>query len=95
MALVVPSKAVRVHNFHKNTLEALQEIMQSAGLHSPQDLSTKHIMRRVTETHTQHLSELIDNVAPGALLLADVSQLPDVYRDWPTASASSFSLRGA
>ena len=95
MALVVPSKAERVHNFHKNTLEALQEIMQSAGLHSPQDLSTKHIMRRVTETHTQHLSELIDNVAPGALLLADVSQLPDVYRDWPTASASSFSLRGA
>jgi glutamate synthase domain-containing protein 2 len=92
MALVVPSKAERVHNFHKHTLEALQEMMQSAGLHKPSDLSTKHIMRRVTETHTQHLSELVDNVAPGALLQADVSHLPDVYRDWPMASAHHFNL---
>ena len=96
MALVVPDKAQRVHNFHENTLEALQELMQAAGLHSPSELSTKHIMRRVTETHVQHLSELVDNVAPGALLHNDsVMDLPDVFRDWPKASASSFQLLAA
>ena len=96
MALVVPDKAQRVHNFHENTLEALQELMQAAGLHSPSELSTKHIMRRVTETHVQHLSELVDNVAPGALLHNDsVMDLPDVFRDWPKASARSFQLLAA
>ena len=96
MALVVPDKAQRVHNFHENTLEALQELLQAAGLHAPSELSTKHIMRRVTETHVQHLSELVDNVAPGALLQGDTaSTLPDVFRDWPKASASSFQLLAA
>jgi glutamate synthase domain-containing protein 2 len=96
MALVVPDKAQRVHNFHLNTLEALQELIQAAGLHSPSDLSTKHIMRRVTETHVQHLSELVDNVVPGALLHNQVGvDLPDVYHDWPKASASSFNLLSA
>lgn len=96
MALVVPDKAQRVHNFHENTLEALQELLQAAGLHAPSELSTKHIMRRVTETHVQHLSELVDNVAPGALLHhASIGDLPDVYRDWPKASASSFQLLSA
>ena len=96
MALVVPDKAQRVYHFHHNTLEALQELMQAAGLHKPSELSTKHIMRRVTETHVQHLSELVDNVAPGALLHSDLAHtLPEVYVDWPKASAHSFNLLGA
>jgi glutamate synthase domain-containing protein 2 len=96
MALVVPDKAQRVYHFHHNTLEALQELMQAAGLHKPSELSTKHIMRRVTETHVQHLSELVDNVAPGALLHSDLAHtLPDVYLNWPKASAHSFNLVSA
>jgi len=96
MALVVPDKAQRVCNFHKNTLEALQELLQAAGLHDPNDLSTKHIMRRVTETHVQHLSELVDYVPPGALLRTEAADdLPDVFTDWPKASASSFNLLSA
>jgi hypothetical protein len=92
MALVVPSKADRVHNFHTHTLEALQELMQASGLHKPSDITPRHIMRRVSETQILHLSELIDTVQPGALLQADLSQLPTVYRDWTLASATQFGL---
>ena len=93
MALVVPSKADRVENFHRNTLEALQELLEAAGLHDPSELSPRHIMQRVSETQVLHLSELVDTLAPDSLLQSDLSKLPAVYQDWAHASASQFSLQ--
>ena len=95
LALVVPSKAERVHNFHTHTLEALQELMQASGLQTPYDFTPRHIMRRVSETSTLHLSELVDTLAPGALLQGDVSTLPDVFSHWPWVGADSFALKTA
>ncbi|MEY4363622.1 MAG: Glutamate synthase large chain [Pseudomonadota bacterium] len=92
LALVVPDKAERVRNFHAHTLEALQELMEASGLHSPHDFTPHHIMRRVSETQVLHLSELIDTLAPGVLLQADASGLPNAFQDWPRASASQFGL---
>jgi glutamate synthase domain-containing protein 2 len=95
MALVVPSKAERVHNFHAHTLEALQELMEASGLQTPHDLTPRHIMRRVSETQTLHLSDLVDTIAPDALLKNDVSALPAVFSDWPLSSARSFAVQTA
>jgi glutamate synthase domain-containing protein 2 len=95
LALVVPSKAERVYNFHAHTLEALQELMQAAGLQTPHDFTPRHIMRRVSETATQPLSDLVDTLAPNALLQGDVSTLPAVFSDWPLVGANSFALKPA
>ena len=95
MALVVPSKAERVHNFHSHTLEALQELMEASGLKTPHDFTPRHIMRRVSETQTLHLSELVDTLEAGALLKDDLSALPAVYRDWHLASATQFGFNPA
>jgi glutamate synthase domain-containing protein 2 len=93
MALVVPSKAERVKNFHAHTLEALQELMQASGLKTPHDFTPRHIMRRVSETQTLHLSDLVDTLEHGALLKEDLSSLPPTFSDWSHAQASSFSLQ--
>jgi glutamate synthase domain-containing protein 2 len=90
LALVVPNKAQRVHQFHAHTLEALQELMQASGLKKPSDITPHHIMRRVSETQVLHLSELIDTLAPNDLLKNDVSHLPAVFKDWQRASSTSF-----
>ena len=92
LALVVTDKAERVRNFHAHTLEALQELMEASGLHSPKDITPHHIMRRVNETQVMHLSELIDTLPAGALLQDDLSQLPSAYQDWTRASAQHFGL---
>ena len=92
MALVVPSKAERVENFHEHTLEALQELMEASGLKTPHDFTPRHIMRRVSETQTLHLSDLVDTLETGALLKDDVSALPAVFSDWPLASAKQFGI---
>ena len=92
MALVVPSKAERVKNFHHLTLESLQELLQSAGIQSPSELKLQHIERRISEFETHPLSELMPALAPGALL-SETLDAPDVFqRYWPQARASSFQL---
>jgi glutamate synthase domain-containing protein 2 len=66
--LVVPDKAQRVFNFHENTLHALQEIVQAAGLMHPSELRPHHIVRRVSRQEVQRLSELLHYLQPGDLL---------------------------
>ncbi len=45
-ALVVPDKAQRVTNFHRNTLRALAEIVGTAGQTHPRELLPRHFMLR-------------------------------------------------
>ena len=89
-ALVVPDKAERVTRFHHHTLEALKELVQAAGLEHPQQITAHHIVRRLTDTEVRLLSNLVLQVAPGALL-GPLDDLPSVFKlYWPLASADSF-----
>jgi len=89
-ALVVPDKAERVTRFHHHTLVALKELVQAAGLEHPQQITAHHIVRRLTDTEVRLLSNLLLQVAPGALL-GPLDDLPSVFRlYWPLASADSF-----
>jgi len=89
-ALVVPSKAERVRNFHRSTLHALQELVQAAGLEHPSDITAHHIVRRISDTEVRLLSNLVMQVQPGALL-GPLDGLHNVFRTyWPLASAHSF-----
>jgi len=89
-ALVVPDKAERVRSFHRSTLHALQELVQSAGLAHPQQITAHHIVRRISDTEVRLLSNLVLQVAPGALLGA-LDEQHTVFRTyWPLASAQSF-----
>jgi glutamate synthase domain-containing protein 2 len=91
-ALVVPDKAERVHSFHRSTLHALKELVQAAGLSHPREVSAHHIVRRLTDTEVRLLSNLILQVAPGALL-GPLDAQANVFRlYWPQASANSFRL---
>ena len=88
-ALVVPDKAERVYRFHRNTLHALQELVQAAGLLHPGEISANHIVHRVSQHEVRLLTNLLPFVRPGALL---EGELPGaVFKTyWPMASAHSF-----
>jgi hypothetical protein len=105
---VVPTKAERVHNFHKNTLEAFKEILEATGLHSPSDLDLHHILRRVSESETKTLSSLFPSLKAGSLSLTDSEKngpdekgsndaqahpMPAVFSTyWPLSRPNSFAL---
>ena len=94
-ALVVPDKLVRVANFHRQTLEALQELVQAAGLSHPNQISAAHIVRRVANGEVRLLANLLTTVQPGALLAAERGEADwphavfSLY--WPLARADSFA----
>ncbi len=94
-ALVVPDKAQRVFNFHQATLEALQELVQCAGLQHPGEITSQHIVRRVSSTEVRLLSNLLPQLAAGALAQGSLEGLPAVFTTyWPQARADAFTPRG-
>lgn len=92
-ALVVPDKAERVYRYHQNTLAALQELTQAAGLRHPGEISAAHIVHRTGPHETRLLINLLSFIAPGSLLNGELpGNVFKVY--WPLASAQSFSPQG-
>jgi glutamate synthase domain-containing protein 2 len=94
IALVVPNKSERVLNFHRHTLESVQELLQATGLSQPSDLSLKHIMRRMSDHDVKNLDSLMPFVAPGSLLNShNLTGLFEQY--WADASADQFQLKAS
>ena len=96
-ALNVGNKTTRVLNFHQNTLKALHELVQAAGLLHPNQITPQHIVRRVDANNVALLDRLVPRVAPGALLATDAEvaanpELHPVFRlYWPQARAATFA----
>lgn len=88
-ALVVPDKAERVRNFHRNTLKGLAEMLAAAGLEHPSQLEAKHLVRRITDTEIRLFSQLHYFLKPGELLSGKIEG--EFYeRMWNMARADSF-----
>jgi glutamate synthase domain-containing protein 2 len=94
-ALVVPDKAERVFRFHQQTLHALKELVQAAGLKHPREITPLHIVRRSDSEQVRLLANQLSFVAPGALLDAIAGRTPwpsttfSLY--WPMACEDSFA----
>jgi glutamate synthase domain-containing protein 2 len=95
-ALVVPDKAERVYRYHGNTLHALQELLQAAGLQHPNDITANHILRRVSAFEVGRLSTLMAYMKPGELLAAERGEAPwlqPAYANyWMRSRADRFSI---
>jgi len=93
-ALVVPTKTERVWRFHQNTLEALKELVQAAGLDHPGQISASHIVRRGADNKVRLLANQLAFVKAGALQAAVEGRADwphavfELY--WPLAQSSSF-----
>ncbi|WP_442881180.1 FMN-binding glutamate synthase family protein [Bosea sp. (in: a-proteobacteria)] len=88
-ALVVPDKSQRVHNFHRNTLKALAEMLAAAGVGHPSELGPHHLVRRISSSEIKLFSQLHRFLEPGCLLEGGVEG--EFYASaWKLASAESF-----
>ncbi len=91
LALVVPSKAERVKNFHRHTLVSLQELLQAAGLHAPHEVNAHHFSHRLSGNETQTLAQMYPALSAGALLKDNLSKLPEPFKSyWVKSQAASF-----
>ena len=94
-ALVVGDKAERVYHFHQNTLHALKELVQAAGVQHPNEINAHHIVRRTGDHSVDSLAHaLLREIPEGSLLADSLDGLPTVYQHhWPKASADTFAIQ--
>ncbi len=91
-ALDVNDKTARVHQYHQNTLVALQELLCAAGLKHPSELGPEHIIRRISETEVQSLATVHRWTAPGELLIPGHTPEHALFRlFWADARSDSFA----
>lgn len=93
-ALVVGDKAERVYRFHDNTLFALKELVQAAGLKHPSEITAAHIVQRTADHEIKLLANLIPFVRPGELI-DGMPALRVFQLYWPMAQAESFAPQQA
>lgn len=88
--LDVRHKSQRVYNFHKNTLDALQNLLEAAGLRHPSELGPEHVIRRTSKTEVHSYLDLYHFLEPGALLTGEKTGLTVFDKYWPEARANTF-----
>ena len=91
-ALVVEDKAERVANFHRQTLNALSEMIAAAGLEHPAQIRPHHLVRRVGDAEIRLFSQLHVFLEPGELI--EGKRKRTFYSHaWDLARPDSFELR--
>ena len=89
-AIVVPDKAERVFNFHRNTVQALAELVAAAGLDHPGQLGPQHFLRRGTADRVISYAQQYETLEPGQLL-ADPGSAGRFGQAWSLARSHSFA----
>ncbi|WP_166264745.1 FMN-binding glutamate synthase family protein [Marinobacter caseinilyticus] len=87
--LDVADKSERVYNFHKNTLDALSNLIGAAGLKHPSELGPEHILRRVSKNEVQPYMDLFNFLEPGVLVDGHTNN-PVFEKYWNEAQPDSF-----
>ena len=93
-ALDVPSRSVRVKNFHEHTLEAVAELLGAAGIAHPTDLHRRHIVRRLSASQIKLADQIYPRVSNGSLVTGEgIIEDPRLRTYWSLVSSDSFYLK--
>jgi glutamate synthase domain-containing protein 2 len=87
-ALVVPDKAERVYNFHRNTMRALAEFVAASGLSHPKELEPRHFYLRGENRSVLPADQALQWLQPGELLQSEAC--PGYSEYWAMADPNTF-----
>jgi hypothetical protein len=76
-------------HFHRNTVEALGEVVAAAGLEHPSELAPRHFCQRTSPSEIRTLDHLYDFFEPDQLLEDRAGD--HFQRSWDAANTDSFS----
>ncbi|MEP3467951.1 FMN-binding glutamate synthase family protein, partial [Marinobacter alexandrii] len=88
-ALVVPDKAQRVENFHRNTLKSLTQFTAAAGLNHPGEFKPEYFYLRESNRGVLPASAALTWLKDGDLL-SDDHDIAGYTTYWSMADAESF-----
>jgi glutamate synthase domain-containing protein 2 len=86
----VNDRAGRVRNFHKNTIVALTEMLEAAGLTHTHQLNRRHIVRRLSASQIKLADQIYPRVEINALIEGKSVEDPRLASYWHRVTGSSF-----
>jgi len=87
-ALVYQEKWRHVKNYHETTVNSMLDLVGAMGLTTPSDLTTFHLIHRTSGMTCERLSNIHEELKPGALL---GTTIPAKFaNDWQAAHAEHF-----
>jgi glutamate synthase domain-containing protein 2 len=86
----VNDRAERVVNFHQNTVEALTEMLQAAGLTHTNQLNRRHIVRRLSASQIKLADQIYPRVEVNALIEGKPVDDPRLASYWHRVTGDSF-----
>ena len=72
--LVVENKASRVAKYQQETVKATMDLVSSAGLKEPCQITRSHIYRRVSQTDVKRLDQIYPSLVAGSFLSKEVPE---------------------
>ena len=93
-ALVVGDKSTRVANFHKNTMTALREAVESSGLTHPTQFTPHHLMIRINSREARSAASQYLWLESGALEASEAMH-PAFAKYWDAAQTDTFASTDA
>ena len=89
--LVIEDKAKRVHEFHRQTVASLTEIVAAMGLEHPSQIRPHHLHERTNATESNSIDHIYPFLKEGVLLTSPESTPYANY--WAAANADSFAAQ--
>ena len=81
-------KAERVYHFHRKTVEALAELLASAGVQHPRELEPRFVCQRISPSRFEYFDRLYEFLEPGQLLEGRATEF--LQRFWDEARPDTF-----
>ena len=92
--LDVENRAMRVFNFHQNSINAVAEMLEAAGLTHPSQLNRRHIVRRLSASKILLADQIYPRVEINALIDGKPVDDPRLASYWHRVSGDSFHPQG-
>ena len=92
--LDVENRARRVFNFHQNSINAVAEMLEAAGLTHPSQLNRRHIVRRLSASKILLADQIYPRVEINALIDGKPVDDPRLASYWHRVSGDSFHPQG-
>ena len=86
----VEHRAKRVANFQANTVLAVGEMLEASGLNAPNELTRRHIVRRLSASKILLADQIYPKVEDGALIRGEKVEDPRLAVYWNLVTPDSF-----
>ena len=90
----VEHRAKRVANFQANTVSAVGEMLEASGLNAPNELTRRHIVRRLSASKILLADQIYPKVDDGALIRGEKVDDPRLAVYWDLVTPDSFQPTG-